>query len=842
MGKPNRIPALFTAIRNAFSNLPNWLSTKNFNTIKSSLSNLESIRTRLIMVFLAIALIPLLIVGSVALAMSQQALRQEASDRLIITRNTKSVHLQNHLSQLEKNVNQVMSLETISEYASSLILAWNDTEPEEIRNLGFIGHPELDNVDNQIRGNYPYRNNHINLHSLVSDIIDGYGFKDVLLVGHDGYIVYSYAKHDDFATNLINGPYKESPLTNFIRDIYENPESGRVYVNDYVYYEPAGDQRVIFLAKGVEYAGITIGTLVFIQSIDELNKVMQDSSGLGDHGEAYLINEDGVMITPNRDGGVDLNVETKSVQQARSQKSDVILTQNYNNVDVLSAYQLTEFKDKSWVVVAEVRQDEAFAAVTGLSRWVIGLIIASVLIVIMLGFFVAQRIAAPIITLSQVAHSVAEGDIDQQVAISGKDEIGQLGEAFAKMIEYLKSMAQTSRQLAGADLTGSVNPLSEKDELGIAFKDMITNLRELVADLSSQSAGVKNAASQLTQSANQTGDATHQVTNIIQQITASIVEQTTSLANASDLVHRLEQAVEGVAIGTQEQADSANKTVDITAQINRAIQNIAADAQEGAVAATQGMEAAQQGGKIIEQTVSAMQTIKSSVGFSAAKIKEMGQRSDQIGLIIETISDIADQTNLLALNAAIEAARAGEHGKGFAVVADEVRKLAEKARTSTKEISKLIKGIQQSVNESVDAMSSGVMAVEVGVKEVDSAGNALTGIIGSSQAINQKMEHIAATSEEMISSASDLVRAMETVSTIIEQNLAAAEKMASGAETVTRTIENIAALAEENSANTEEVNATTEEVNAQVNHVAESAEQLTTIAEKLQALTNQFTL
>jgi methyl-accepting chemotaxis protein len=173
-----------------------------------------------------------------------------------------------------------------------------------------------------------------------------------------------------------------------------------------------------------------------------------------------------------------------------------------------------------------------------------------------------------------------------------------------------------------------------------------------------------------------------------------------------------------------------------------------------------------------------MKSIAESVEGTAKKMEELGRSSDQIGRIAGVIDDIADQTNLLALNAAIEAARAGEQGRGFAVVADEVRKLAERTTTATKEIAQMIKNIQDETKTAVTAMEAGTKQVEEGVTFTTKAGDSLKQIIHMSEQVGEMITHIATAATEQSSASEEINNNMEQISKLVKESAEGAKQSA----------------------------------------------------------------
>ncbi len=503
-----------------------------------------------------------------------------------------------------------------------------------------------------------------------------------------------------------------------------------------------------------------------------------------------------------------------------------------------------------WVLLLEQDLREVYAPMqqTLVNSLLIDALILAVMLV--MGFLFARSLSRPIkIMAGSVANIGLRGDLNRETPEEVKKaimnqggEIGEMGLGLREMEIYLQHAAEAATTVAQGDLTVQFRPLSEDDELGSAINRMIESLRIMITEVQENANSVGLASNQLSAAAEQAGAATNQITSTIQQVAQGTSQQTNSINETASSVDQMARAIEGVAKGAQEQAAAVAESSQVTAQMSATIQQVAANAQAGAKGANDAAQTAKSGAVIVEKNLEGMSLIKEKVGLSAQKVEEMGVRSDQIGMIVETIDDIASQTNLLALNAAIEAARAGEHGKGFAVVADEVRKLAERTATATKEISELIEEVQATVTEAVGAMDESADEVERGVSQAGEAGKALESILEAVEQVNQQVEEITAAAEEMEASSNELVGSMDSVSAIVEENTASTEEMSAGSTQVTQAIENIASISEENSAATEEVSASTEEMSAQVEEVSASSAALTEMAQALLDIVARFKL
>lgn len=409
---------------------------------------------------------------------------------------------------------------------------------------------------------------------------------------------------------------------------------------------------------------------------------------------------------------------------------------------------------------------------------------------------------------------LSQGDANQAVRVLSRDEVGALSKDLELIRLSFKKVAETATEMAHGNLTVQVDVRGERDELGFALTRMVESLRTAVATMKAASEGVRDASQELANSASEGSRSAMYVAKVMQDVHRSTSEG----AAASS----------AVAIGCEEQAAATVRANDALHELFSRVEEVqnASKGQRKVAEATH--EAAEVGGRALRETLERVQMLQAECLNSSNRVQALGDMGNAIGSIVGTIGEIADQTNLLALNAAIEAARAGEHGRGFAVVADEVRKLAERSRISSEEIAKLIGQVRTEVANSLKAIENTAREAAAGTELSKTASAALEAMIGQTNLVVEESDHLSGAADSILAAYGQLADATSLVASRSEQNAAAAEELSASTNEVADATGRVSHEAERQAQTVRDIEAT--------------ADRLAASAEEMQDLVSQFRL
>jgi len=364
---------------------------------------------------------------------------------------------------------------------------------------------------------------------------------------------------------------------------------------------------------------------------------------------------------------------------------------------------------------------------------------------IVLAWRLGGSILSPLNELAEFSERLAAGDAKARADVTSNDEFGHIAENLNRAVAKVSKASSNQEasellQRSITDLLAVINQVARGD---LTLRGKVTN----------------DALGNVADSINYMLD---NFTKVLERVRKAAMEVTACSNNI--LV-----AADEMQAGATQQDQEITNTSSAVEELTVSMKQVSNNAEASAEAARRALDAAEQGNRAVRDTLEGMQRIRASVQATAKKIKSLGDRSLEISEIINVINDITEQTNLLALNAAIEAARAGEAGRGFAVVADEVRKLAEHSRSATKDIAALIKAIQAETNEAVVVMEDGTKEVESGATLADQAGRALDAISSVVRQSAELVQEISLASKQQVRGTEGVAHAMQIISNITRQ-------------------------------------------------------------------------
>jgi methyl-accepting chemotaxis protein len=387
-------------------------------------------------------------------------------------------------------------------------------------------------------------------------------------------------------------------------------------------------------------------------------------------------------------------------------------------------------------VLLKTRSDEAQTSARNTTLTIIFGTLAAVIVLALAGFIITRNIARPLRDLTAVAERITAGDLNVKVSANTRtDEVGVLARTFDRMTQSLRTMAGAAEQIAAGDLRSTITPQSPDDVLGNAFARMVDNLREQTR--------------QLVEGANVLGAAASEIVASTTQLASSASESAAAVSETTTTVEEVRQTAQVASQKAKHVSDSAQKAAQISLS----------------------------GRKSAEDVGAGMTRIRQQMDAIAASMGRLSEQSQTIGQIIATVEDLAAQSNLLAVNAAIEAAKAGEHGKGFGVVAQEVKSLAEQSRQATTQVRTILSDIQKATTTAVLATEQGSKAVDVGTRQTEAAGESIQALTASVGEAAQAAIQIAASSQQQLVGVDQVAAAMGSIKQASTQNVASARQL-----------------------------------------------------------------
>jgi methyl-accepting chemotaxis protein len=444
-----------------------------------------------------------------------------------------------------------------------------------------------------------------------------------------------------------------------------------------------------------------------------------------------ILNEIRVANKATRDQQVIPLILQGKIDEAR--KFEALQNTRFEKMRNIISTLLQEARDRASMGVLETKNKSREAAILIITISTIALLFS-----IFITWFLNYIISTPLNHLSRAAKRITLGDLNISTHhIQRNDEIGILSNAFHAMHISLKNTADLAKKISEGDLRVHVTLLSEKDNLSKALKDMINSLRNITLDINKTVSSLSTVSGELSASSIQLVDSATETATSVSETTTTLeeVRQTAQLAN---------EKAQGV-------AERSQKTENIT----------------------------ENGKKAAEEIRTGINLIRNQMESIANSMVRLSEQTQMIGTVITTVDDLAQQSNLLAVNASIEAAKAGEQGKGFAVVAQEVKSLADQSKKATNQVRTILNDIQKATSDAVMATEQGTKAVKIGIQKSTQAGESISILSENAKESVQAATQIAATTHQQLIGMEQTTIAMENIKQASQQNAASASQLES---------------------------------------------------------------
>ncbi|MEM6469914.1 MAG: HAMP domain-containing methyl-accepting chemotaxis protein [Planctomycetota bacterium] len=769
------------------------------------------IRAKLLLTLFGVALVPLVILGIVMYQSASRGVLDQANRQLESVRTIKANQVESYFDTINKQIETFsensMIVDAMRQFPEALrdasseasVTNWDeiaanleayyagdfteeykqqtgleppveaqlaglDQDTLYLQNQYISGNPnplgskeELDRGEDATR----YNELHGKYHPIVRNYLKQFGYYDIFLCDlESGDIVYSVYKELDFTTSLIDGPYSE---TNFGRAFRmaaaaENPDD--IFLVDYEPYLPSYESAASFISSPIFDGDTKIGVAIFQMPIARINEIMGERTGLGQSGETYAVGADKLFRSESRfvdQLGIataimndQLIVNTDAANAALAGQSGTALINDYRGTPVLSSWTpITVYPGIEgvsdpirWALLSEIDYAEVKQPITasGMLRNA-GLIVSLGLLGgLFCAIYFAQGITRQAEAINDMLMQIGIGDFDARADVVTNDELGDVAVALNAMCDNTLSLIQ-SRE--------------ERDQIEQSIFELVREMEDIADGDLTISAEVRE---------DMTGPIAGSVNFMIGQL-RGLVKRVESASNqVSESASTVREISGALSNDSARQAEQISTTSNQVREITASIQSVADKTRVSADVAAKARKSASDGLQAVSDTVDGMQRIRNQVQETSKRIKRLGESSQEIGEIVQLIADIADRTSILALNASIQAAMAGDAGQGFAVVAEEVERLAERSNDATKQIATLIKAIQTETSDAITDMEESTREVVEGSQLATQAGATLSEIDRVSAQLADLIAEVSSATESQSGAARQIAGTMGSIS------------------------------------------------------------------------------